>query len=301
MATLWEIVGSGDFTRGYRQVQGKCLCKVLDAASQDEAEVLALTEFPPVIGGIPRNSIDVKDVGGGVFEVEVSYERGVPENTGPGSADKRPAGGGKNNSDKLTRDMTFSTGGGTKKRLTSIQTLWSGSATAGEVAPDFGGLIGVGKDGKIEGVDVIAPTCDFTISKRFQSLDVGWFRNMMDLVACQNESDWLGLYAGEVLFKGADGNYKDGDDYPWHVTGKFGYARNYTRGDSAEIDSMLTPGGIQIPALNGWDYLWISYLTKTETITYKGKAIKVPVDYPRWAYIEQIYYTGDLSSLGLDV
>lgn len=307
MAWLKELKGSGDYTRGPGFTRGKCLAVAFDCASHEQAEALAFAVFPPEINGAPLGSVDVADQGGGIYFITLDYERGVQTPNDPAAgeppAETRPPspGGGKQNTDPLTRDMTFSTGGGTRRRMTSIETRHKLTANPAEPAPDFGGLIGVTKDGKVEGCEVIAPAADFTISKRFASLTVGWFRNMLDLIACTNEDDWLGMYAGEVLFKGCDGNYKDGDDYPWSVTGKFGYARNYVRGESEAIDDMLTVGGIQIPDIGGWEHLWISYQTKIETITVAGAPLKVSVDYPRWAYVEVVYLAGNLSDLGLDV
>jgi hypothetical protein len=304
-----ELNGSGDFTGGPTSVNGKGLAVVIDAADQDEAYALADAFFPPVVGGIPRGSIAPTDQGGGVFFIDVQYKNAVPAANSPTAgnspANARPPGSGKNNTDPLTRDMTFSTGGATKKRLLSINTRYSLSAVAGDVAPDFGGLIGVTKDGKVEGCEVIAPMADFTITKRFQSLTIGWFRTMLDTVATTNDADWLGMHRGEVLFKGADGNYKDGDKAPWTVTGKFGYSKNMTAGDSAGVDAALTIGRagheINVPDLRGWEYLWVSYITGTETITYNGGSLKVPVEYPRWAYVEQVYLEGTFTNLGLDV
>src|SRR5262252_1710204 len=144
---LIEIKGSGDFTRGPTSIDGKGLAIVLDAADQTEAETLALAYFGPVVGGLIRGSVQVTDQGGDVYSVDVAYKNAVPaqaaDTAGNSPSGQRPAGGGKNNTDPLTRDMTFSTGGATKKRLKSISTRHKLSAVAGDTAPDFGGLIGV--------------------------------------------------------------------------------------------------------------------------------------------------------------
>lgn len=308
---LLELKGSGDFTAGAGSVDGQGLGIVLDAEDQDEAYALAEEFFPPVIAGIPRGSIGVKELGGGVYSIEVGYRNAIPNENpataGDTPAGTRPPGTGGDNAKQLTRDMTFSTGGATRKRLLSIKTRHK-LAPANEQAPDFGGLIGVTKDGKVEGCEVIAPMCDFTITKRFPHLTLGWFRNMMDLIACTNKDAWLGMNGGEVLFKGCDGNYKDGDATPWTVTGKFGYSRNYARGENAFIDEMLTIGAIQIPDIRGWEHLWVVYKPKIEGVTIPNPnpppatvTLEVLVDYPRWAYVEVVYNEGNLSTLGLDV
>jgi hypothetical protein len=300
---LLELKGSGDFTRGPGMIDGKGLAIIIDAADQTEAESIALAYFPAWVGLIPRASAKITDQGGDMYLVEVDYKNAIPTSTGPGNppANARPPGAGKNNTDLLTRDMTFSTGGATKKKMSSIATRYLLSANPAEQAPSFGNLIGVTKDGKVEGCEVIAPMCDFTITKRFQSLSLGWFRTMMDTIATTNDADWLGMYAGEVLFKGCDGHYKDGDPNPWTVTAKFNYSRNMTRGDSPNIDDMLTIGGIQIPDVDGHEYVWVSYLTKKDTITFNGAPLNCPIEYPRWAYVETVYGESPFSGLGFDV
>ena len=260
-AQICELKGSGDFTRGTTGTEGKFLCIVLGTTSQDDAEAAALAYFPPVVNGTPLTTAQATDLGGDVYQVELSYRTGTPTTAGPTAgntpSNARPPGSGKNNTDKLTRDLSFTTGGGTRKKFYSINTRHALSAVPGNAAPDFGNLIGVTKDGKVDGCEVIAPACDFTISQRYASLDFGWFRTMLDTIATTNDADWLGMLRGEVLFKGCDGNYKDGDQFPWSVTAKFSYSRNMAEGDSAAVAAALNVGGIQIPDVYGHEYVWV--------------------------------------------
>src|SRR5262245_23236190 len=206
-AYLKELKGSGDFTRGAGTIKGQGLGIVFDAASHEEAESLALAYFGDPAYGVPRSDWTVTDRGGNIYDVVVNYESRVPTANDPAAgeppASTRPeppgGGGGGGNASALSRDLTFSTGGATRRMLYSIQTRHKLSAVPAEPAPDFGNLIGVTKDGKVEGCEVIAPSADFTITKRFPTLTLGWFRNMLDLIACTNSADWLGMYAGEVL------------------------------------------------------------------------------------------------------
>lgn len=297
---LYELKGSGDFKAGPSGVNGKGLAVVLDAADQDDAFDLADGYFPAVVAGIPRGSIDVKDQGGGVFLVEVEYSSGVGEPAGaeagqPPTGGREPAGEADPNQ-TIGREYSFSTGGATRRIFFSKETRHKVAEVNAE-APDFGGLIGVRLDGgEIEGCEVLAPAADFTITRRFAYLTLGWFRNMLDLVACTNSVPFVGMDVGEVLFKGCDGNYHDGDRQPWSVTGRFGYSRNRTIEDSPDE---LTVGGLEIPDVRGWDYVWFVYEKRTETVTINGVARDLIVQYPKFGYVERVYSEGDLATLGL--
>lgn len=300
---ILELKGSGDFTKGPTGTDGKGLAVVINGESHDEALALAQAFFPAVVAGVPRGSVNVKDEGGDVYLIDVDYKSAVATENAPTAGQspetaRPPAGSAADNNTPLTRDVTFSTGGSTKRIYFSKKTRHKVAKT-GDTAPDFGGLIGVNlKDGKIEGCEVIAAMSDFTITKRFQLLTLGWFRNMLDLVACTNITPWLGMDVGEVLHKGCDGNFKDGDQFPWTVTGKFGYSRNRTIADSPDE---LTVGALAIPDVRGWDHVWVSYAAAVqESIVHNGQNIKVMIEYPRWAYVEQVYSEGELANLGLN-
>lgn len=303
-ARLIELKGSLDFTKGPSGTDGKGVALVVDAANQDEAYAVAIAFFPPIVAGIPRGSITVKEECADVYAIDVDYRNAVPTENSPTAgnspADARPPAAGGNNAALISRDMTFSTGGGTRRIYRSIKTRHR-VAKGGDIAPDYGKLIGVQKDGKVEGCEVVAPTADFTITKRFLSLTFGWFRNMLDLIAHTNDGPWLGMERGEVLFKGSDGNFKDGDPYPWTVTGKFGYSKNLNMEDDPdELTLGVGADAFTIPDVMGWEYVWVRFRPIEKEVVIDGKNVKVPIEIPRWAFVEQVYSEGNLSNLGMD-
>ena len=297
MARIIELKGSGDFQRGPTSIDGKGLAIVLEAADQDEAYALAEAFFPNPMGLIPRGSITIAELGGGVYSVDCEYKSGIPPTTPSSSAgdspsSSRPPGGGGSSTSELGPEYSFSTGGATKRIFHNVYNIHR-LAKAGDNAADYQGLIGVNaKTARFEGCEVIAPSADFTITRRFTHLTLGWFRSMLDAVACTNATAFVGMEPGEVLFKGADGNYKHGDDNPWTVTGRFGYARNRT---------LVNVGpDIQIPDCEGWHYIWVAYAEAVDAgVVANGAAMPCIIERPRWVYVEKVYFDAELNELGI--
>lgn len=307
ITNIVERKGSGDFGRGPGGSKGQILFAVFGAESQDEALLAAENDnrAPPILNGYLRGEGKVSEQGPLLDFVDFDYERSIPDTTTDPSAGRPPEDskpspeGGQPNEDPVSRDMTFSTGGATRKITKSIQTRYK-AAAPGDTAPDFKGLIGVDrKTGEIHGCEVLAAACDFTITKRFNQLTLGWFRRMLDTIACENSVPFLNLAANEVLFKGSDGNYRDGDPAPWTVTGKFGFSPNLVLTDPDDKDD-CTFGDVTVPDINGWNYVWIIPFETTELATTGGQAINVKVSKPRWVYVEQVYRRKPFNPLGFN-
>lgn len=307
MPLVDELEESGDFDFGPDGGSGVISFFVLQAASQDEAADAALADPRAAenINGYQRGRVAVKFRGGNYYAVTIDYQRGVPSKAAD-NAGQSPAGQqtpGKEPNEPLPRDVSFSTGGATRKRYTSLETrhrLATGDATA----PSFGGLIGVDVDGgKVEGCEVVAPASDFTITKRFPLLTVGWYRNMLSTVGRVNGEPYLGLDTGEVLFKGCDGQYKDDDKsgYPWTVTGRFGFSPNKTIEENEfELTFHAKAGDIRVPDVRGWNFVWVVYEKTTESVTIGGVARDYIVQRPLFVYVESVYEEDDFNDLNLN-
>jgi hypothetical protein len=304
---LIERRGSGDFSRGPGEPgQGKILFAVLGAADQDEALLEAENDprAAPVINDYLRGKGAVTDLGDALCFVDFDYTRAIPNEADAGAGDtpasSRPTPpGGHPNTDKVGRDMSFSTGGQTRNIKYSKETRYR-RGRDGDFAPFFNKLIGVDlKSGEIHGCDVLSPTCDFTITKRYEALDLGWLRFMLDCTACTNESVIFNMDIGEVLFKGADGQYKDGDPKPWTVTGRFGYSRNMTLANNPDDCMFGEPGAsISVPDIEGWNYVWIIPKIIPRTYFENGVAKQQIVSIPRFVYVERVYDRAELNELG---
>lgn len=139
-------------------------------------------------------------------------------------------------------EYQFEIGGKTEKRYQSISTT-AYPATA----PDYGGAIGVTKSGEnieAQGIDVDVPSKSFSLK---WTLDASAFtaafeQNLYAMtIAPVNSAPWLGYAAGELLFKGATGGVKEGDEYG-ELTLKFEASPNLTGLSVGEISGISKTG-----------------------------------------------------------
>jgi len=248
--------------------------------STDDLQVRAALEAaaPSVYDGLVRRSCAIKavDADGGWWEGEVGY--------GPAKSLPRPKTG-----DKV---LTFEIGGGTTRMYQSIQTVASYVA-AGVTEEDFQGAIGVTQDA-VEGVDALSGALAFTIThyKPASEVTAEWIAAAYALAAPPhvNEGTWsvtctrpeivLSFAEAEVLLVGVSGGPRSDDDY--ELAFKFAASPNKTD---------LTVGGITGIEKRGHEYLWVRYAD--------AKGEKALVKKPIQVNVEQIYYKGDFSALGL--
>lgn len=100
-------------------------------------------------------------------------------------------------------DFSFETTGGTSHIKNGLLTL--GSARYDGTTPiDYGSVISPRDDGGADGIDIITPTLNFTITL---SLPKTWFTlpyrlAIANATGCINATPWGGYAAGCVLFKG---------------------------------------------------------------------------------------------------
>ncbi|MBI1370846.1 MAG: hypothetical protein GC162_19605 [Planctomycetes bacterium] len=154
----------------------------------------------------------------------------------------------------------------------------------GTGAPDFKGAINV-VDGKVDGVDIIQPKFSFSETHIIDDGDVdeSYKNTIASLVGKVNAASFRGHAAGEVLFTGASGSKrkKKGD---WEI--KFSFAVSLTRTD-------IPIGDITVTTKDGWDYLWVYYVSDIDSTAHE------PVQIPRSAYVEKVFYDADFSLLGI--
>ncbi len=291
MSIKTERKGSRDFTEspdgGSQSAWLWVIVGVDDAMAYDQC----VSASPAVYKGLERGPIKVSDQGAGCYFVDIEY-RSVSRSPAtqptagqtPTSSRPSPEGAPAGQKDEpLSRDVTFTMGGGTVHITHSVETMYR-IAKEGDEAPDFKGLIGVDrKTGEIHGCDIEGNTSDFTIAKKFENLTIGWFRSCLDLVSTVNESAYLGCDKGEVRFRGMDGQHQGGDK-PWSVTGRFAYGRNRA---NVEIDG--PDGDLVAPLIRGHEYLWVMTRAEEETYRIDGKDVPFMVERPQYAFVERCY------------
>lgn len=185
-----------------------------------------------------------------------------------------------------TSVFTFETGGGSQNVKQSISTINS-YAPSGETAANFKGSINVTDNGtsqEVSGVDIVIPVYNFSETHYIDdtTVDSAYKGTIYSLTGKVNDDTFKGFPAGSLLFLGASGT-KRGADY-WELTFKFSASPNKTG---------LTVGDITGITKKGWEYLWVSYETKTDATA--GRTVKVPAS----VYIEKVYDEGDFSGLGI--
>ena len=308
MARVLERQGS----RTYGGGTGRILFYVIECASEDEAEEAALDDPLAVesINGYLREDVSVDDLGGGLYTVDLTYRRGVPQHAQPTAgetpASARPAPAGTNPNDELSRSVNVTSGGG-MQRIYQARQVRHAVARPETDPPDFFGLIGYNaQTGEIQGTEVHSATTDFVITKQLPSVTLAFYRHAMDLSCALNSMPYLGCDVEEVLFLGLD-LQSAGDDKPWTATGRFKYSRNRV---NVPIDA-FDPETADLVLLEvcGHDWVDVHYERAEEIYLINGQDVGVMVQRPKYAYALRVYPldseiteegTASLDDLGLN-
>jgi len=229
----------------------------------DEAEVrtAATTGTPTSYNSMPRRSTKIEErVNETTWKIRVHYE---PYTSDP------------------PEDLfTFDTTGGTQHITQSIATRGA-YAPPGMTPPNFQSAIGFDGE-RIQGVDIGVPVFSFSETHTFTSseIDESYKIAVYNLTNCVNNAAFRGLAAGECLFLGASGSQRYGGE--WNITYRFAGSPNRAN---------LSVGNITGISKYGWDYLWVLYADALDS----GIVVKRPAA----VYVEQVYYAGDFSVLGI--
>ena len=285
--TVRELVKSRAFSVGGRD--SSLPKEFLVYRSDDENEVYQalLTETDEVFDNLLRSKVSAKPLGGGVWEGTVQY--GLPEGgagtaigatpviplSGPASAQSLdpsdPAMGG--------LEVTFDFLGETKHITQSIQTKYEDSATGG-TPKDYKQAIGVSKDG-VAGTDIFVGRLEMTVTQKRSSVTMANLTAWRSLVGTWNDATFWGYEQGEVLYLGGTGSCVQRGQ--WIVSHKFAIGEN-------QVDVVVSPD-LTIPSVDAWDYVWFTYVPDDTT------GLMTVAD----VYVEQVYYPGDFSALGIGV
>lgn len=256
-----EIIGSGSSTQTPRHGVFEKKYRIVGTSDDAAARSNLIATAPAFYEGLPVGEIKTVAIDYKVFEATVSYNNREFE--------------------RLHSTFNFNTLGGTTHINHSLETVASYELVAGLEALDFQGGINVDGD-DVKGVDVTIPSLIFTETHKYSPAIVaaGFVRNIMEVTGTVNDSVFRGFASGEVLFKGATGQYNDS---LIAVTYQFECSANRT------IDVVGT--AVEKP---GHDYMWISYENHEDEK-------KNVVTRPRAAYVERIYPRADFNKLGLPI
>ncbi|MEZ6057203.1 MAG: hypothetical protein R3C01_10915 [Planctomycetaceae bacterium] len=227
-----------------------------------QAELDRLT--PDDFGDLVKESVQITErLGEEAWQGEVRWSLRVPPETGEST-------------------FTFDTGGGTQHITQSLGTVGR-YAPLDEVAPDFGGAIGVTPDG-VEGVDIQVPVYQFSETHYLPpELVTAQYKGLLfSLTGAVCSEPFRGFQPGEVLFLGASGSVRSQTD--WELSYKFAASPN--------VEGLVV-GEITGITKRGWDYLWVRY----EPV--EDKSSHTLVKRPQAVYVEQVYPYASFAGLGI--
>lgn len=234
---------------------------------------------------IIRQQVTGKDVGNGLYQVDVSYGP-------PGKRDDQEKTTGQIY--KFSWDTTGATHRVTvAKRIADPETptatlsqVWKGQRSDTDPAPDLQGAIGW--DGKqVNGTEVLVPKLSFELTVYYppSAITLEFVDALSDATGSMNKAEWHGYEAGELRFDGSTGSGEASvlsglATAPVPVVLRFSRSKNLTD---------VKVGSIIVPEKKGWDYLDVKF----DKIADEGKVYPVP----NYAYVYRVLEEVDLLEL----
>jgi hypothetical protein len=228
----------------------------------------------------------------GILEAEVGGTEDLPAQGG-GEGSEPPPQAEPITTQAIGGEFSFTTSGGTSKQFLAVRTEHS-RGVDGADAPDHSRAINVTKSG-VEGVDVVSPRLEWSVTRVFASITLKYLRTLCEMVGTVNDDTFYGFEVDELLFLGADGQYRcpDGESNSerWVITFRFEASFNV---ESFEFTDNI-PGAIgpANPAMRkgGHDYAWAMYSEGENG----GRVVQQAVA----GYIEKVCKSKDFRRLGI--
>jgi hypothetical protein len=255
--------------------------------SDDDVEARAgfLAVIPLTFFNLLFQDVDIEPVGGLLWKATAKYDSLVrtalpgqdgsdpttsPTPPPPAPPDSTPIG------PEFSFDISAVQEHITQSKLTISQT-----GINGRPVPDNNRAIGITQDGEVAGCDRMSPHFEWSTTRTFGFVTLGYFRSLYKLVGTVNDNTFYGFPSGECLFTGASLQSKQEEN----VTMVFKFA---CQPNQTFIE--ICPGLI-VPSKKGWEYLWVSY----KNVNDAGQLTQKPF----YAFVEQIYDYGDFRKIGI--
>ncbi len=238
---------------------------------------------PKYYDGLIRTDYNVEEIAGkpGFYIAEITYEqRDLKE------PDNNPSPGFPFY--KIT--LNFTTKGLTTRRIvglsdnTSVTPYKQGDESKTPLYPpaNHGSLVNVTDEG-VEGVDVIIPTLDFTITKEFaaNAVTMSFVRLLYSLTGTVNADNFLGFAPGELLYKGVDASFNDDR---WSISYEFSAIPNVQNmqitAPVLNAQRQVITGVFEVASKKGWEFLWIEFVDGAGPLKKVMKQVNVIKVYP---------------------
>lgn len=284
MATAYELADSRGHNLSLEDASGELKYIVLRDSNETTIYNAVAAVAPSTLNGLVYKSIDLDPVGGGVWFATVAYGlrvgSAVPAQLNPeGPIPPPPPPAPPGETDALGAEWSFSTTGATQHITASLETKGN-FAHVGEVAPNFLGAIGVDGD-SVNGVDIVSRKQELSTTRTFSAVSHKYFQIVAELTGTINEEPYLGYAKGELLFLGAEMQYRSPEE-GWVGTFRF---------LAGKIRASKPVAGIPISDVGPHDHVWFRYRPSTDL----GVFIQRPVS----AHVERVYEYGDFMRLKL--
>ncbi|MGL5097512.1 MAG: hypothetical protein ACRDD1_18135 [Planctomycetia bacterium] len=286
--TIYEVLDSGAFSisKSGSSVEVKAVAAATIVDDNSVAVELAIRLWAPAASfGLALLDYKADPIGGGLWMCSITY--GPQESTpadpaDPGTNEPEP-----DLAAPLGAEWSFTTTGGTTHITQSLFTR-DGYVPVGVIdIPDYGGAIGVTREG-IEGCDIVSRNLEFEVTKEIptQTITMGYLQTLVDLTGTTNEFPFCGFDVGELLFLGATGRNRKGEN--WSVTYQF-------RAGKTKLAIKIGTGAnaIVIDEKRPHDFLWVAY---KDTVS-GGRKVKIPSS----AHAEVVYENRPFSNLGITI
>jgi hypothetical protein len=225
-----------------------------------------------------RQSLDVKPLGDGWWEIAASYKQPNIENEDPENDDNQQA---------VSNSLSWDTTGGTEH---VYQAYYNGAAEWGgeagfakdEFPPQFYGAINC-SGGSVQGVDKVVPQFNFTESWTWPQEYVTdeYVSLLHNLTGTINSKKFRIFDAGECLFMGARAD-RNRNDNKITITYSF---RAIPNRENFKV------GQVTVSKKEGWQYMWVVYEDKESS----GSLVKRP----RFVFVNDIYEKTDFGQLSI--
>jgi hypothetical protein len=265
-------------------------------AGENEAQVVAavasLTSyFYTGFAFLECKSIHMKPQGGPYWEGEVVFGEGKPYEPGTQGNNSAAEAGDKpdpNDGQMADNSVSFEIGGGTL-HITSSQRTPTQVAAPGFAVPATNNIIGINSaNQRIDGVDVHAPTFQFTKEWTLQTITWGYLKTLRWLVGTVNIRKIFNFPAGELLLDGISGHWKAGQ-----TTNQVGSWQMSARWLVEQNQVGIKVGNLPAFNKNGWDYVWFGYQPIPDPVT------KMILPTPIYASVEQVYHYANHAALAI--
>lgn len=251
--------------------------------SDDDVEARAgfLAVIPLTFFNLLFQNVDIEPIGGLFWRATAKYDSLVTSTQpGQGSTPESPPPPAPPPTQPLGPDYSFDISV-VQEHITQSKKTVASYGRNGGFAPDNKRAIGITLDGEVAGVDRMSPHFEWSTTRTFGYVTLGYFNLLYKLVGKVNDDTFYGYPKGEVFFMGASLQAKNNENVT--MSYKFACQPNL-------IDIEICPG-LTVDYKEGWQYLWVSYKNVRDANQLTQQ--------PFYAYVEQIYDYANFLLIGI--